>query len=76
MPKSTTRSYVGQNSRDSVKCLSITQRNDQLPGMAHWLPTVAGSAEDAGMEPAAGFRVKASIPTTDPRSSHVSDGAP
>ena len=44
--------------------------------MAHWLPTVAGSAEDAGMEPAAGLRVKASIPTTDPRSSHVSDGAP
>ena len=44
--------------------------------MAHWLPTVAGPAEDAGMEPAAGFRVKASIPTTDPRSSDVSDGAP
>src|ERR1700683_2565409 len=53
MPKGTTRSCVGPNSRDGVNCLSITQRNDRLPGMAHWLPTVAGSAEDAGMEPAA-----------------------
>ena len=53
MPKSTTRSCAGQNSRDGVNCLSITQRNDRLPGMAHWLPTVAGSAEDAGMDPTA-----------------------